>query len=412
LIIGSAHLDVIGEFEDFATIDKEGKVVYSIGGTAYNISVNLAQKRLRCFLFTYLKKTSIITKIIWGKLAVRGVKRKYVHRVVTVGGAGRDRPILSESGFVAHRDSESKDISSAVTRTAITDVTLSEGYQARDRDRLRKAIRRASCVVADCNLSSDLLEKIIERAREDPRKIVIVPVVSESKIHHLINLPFANRHPVYLVAGNVEEVFTALAEYKTAKKNLPSDTPVQAKRELANEIIVQIGGPAIAKRLCDSCHCEFVSVSWGDQKCQLMTSQGQIQEIPGLQLPVSQIVTRTGAGDAWTSALVHEIFQKNDLDLNSQTLQSYCHDYLGTVLREQGATVGSTLALDEEEQNPPQTVAGKLVAAVRRWVIVLGIEHAWGALLLLLAGGILSRALSLFPVSKWLGLLPSWLATW
>src|SRR5947199_4458984 len=114
LVVGSAHLDVIGEYEDIENIDRKGRVTYPIGGTAYNISVNLAGHGLRCYLFTYLKKDSIISRIIANKLFIRNGKRKYVHSVVAVGSSGPGGMLLSESGFVAHRDSESKDISAAV----------------------------------------------------------------------------------------------------------------------------------------------------------------------------------------------------------------------------------------------------------------------------------------------------------
>jgi len=105
LVIGSAHLDVIGEYQDIRYVDRKGKVTYSIGGTAYNIAVDLAQHRVRCFLFTYLKKNSILSRIIWNKLALRGVKRRYVRSVTTICGDAADPLPLAESGFVAHRDS-------------------------------------------------------------------------------------------------------------------------------------------------------------------------------------------------------------------------------------------------------------------------------------------------------------------
>lgn len=392
LVIGSAHLDVIGEYQDIRYVDRKGKVTYSIGGTAYNIAVDLAQHRIRCFLFTYLKKNSILSRIIWNKLALRGVKRRYVRSVTTICGDAADPLPLAESGFVAHRDSNSKDISAAVTRTGITDVTLSQPHGQKDLKRLRRAIRQARCVVADCNLSTALLEKIIEYARQR-HKMIVVPVVSDSKASHLISLEKADRLKVDLVTGNVEEVLIALDEYRTAKEQLAFDQPVRDKRALADQVIRAITRDKVARQLCAAFNTRMVSASWGDEKCLLLTEAGDAREIPGPAVPANEVVTRTGAGDAWTAAWAHTIFDLRDLPPLADPPVPRCHDYLRIILSQEGATPGATLQLDADEQVPRRHFFGRIIGFFRHNVVYVVIEHAWGALLLAGVGAAVVLAL-------------------
>ena len=43
LICGAAHLDIVGEYSRSAAsvTDKPGEIIYSVGGTAYNVAANV-----------------------------------------------------------------------------------------------------------------------------------------------------------------------------------------------------------------------------------------------------------------------------------------------------------------------------------------------------------------------------------
>jgi hypothetical protein len=210
------------------------------------------------------------------------------------------------------------------------------------------------------------------------------------------------------VCGNIEEIFAVIDAYKIEKAKISLE-PVQHKRDLADTMISQIGDAKVAEQLCATFNCKLVAASWGDQKCRLMSPTGRVDTINGPNISAFEICTRTGAGDAWTSAIVHEIFEQRSLPSASPLFAGRCHDYLRVVLRQEGATPGATLELDKDEENPPQNFFAKLFSFVRHWVIILPFEHAWGALLLFVAGVAVTSVANLLPLSEWLSRAKSWM---
>src|SRR6186713_1662474 len=81
LVCGSIHLDVFGDFSGTQKrrIDKEGEVHCSIGGSAFNVAVNIANEGgVNVALFTHVRANSPVTDIIFSRLREEGVSRRYV----------------------------------------------------------------------------------------------------------------------------------------------------------------------------------------------------------------------------------------------------------------------------------------------------------------------------------------------
>jgi sugar/nucleoside kinase (ribokinase family) len=93
-------MDVIGDFTsaDQHDVDKVGEISHSIGGTAFNIAVGIANAGgVTVAMYTHLRAKSMVTDLILSRLHEEGVSTKYVVR---------DPTINKDSGFVAHRQED------------------------------------------------------------------------------------------------------------------------------------------------------------------------------------------------------------------------------------------------------------------------------------------------------------------
>ena len=169
LVIGSAHLDMLAEYgtETENNIDKIGNLIIALGGSAYNIAVNLADNNIPVEFVTVLKKDSFSYKLIQESLTQKQISDKYI----ILGDNG-----LPESGFVAHR--QNGKLKSAVSSTTIEKARISDTL-------LKDAISSARCIVIDCNLSAGQISQIIQISCKFGKEIFVCSV-SESKIERAI----------------------------------------------------------------------------------------------------------------------------------------------------------------------------------------------------------------------------------
>lgn len=81
LVIGSAHIDVLAEFDDSdqkTEIDKIGNSVsFGFGGTALNIAAHLQELKHKPFVMTSLNKSStgLYLTVIYRKVSFRKLPR-------------------------------------------------------------------------------------------------------------------------------------------------------------------------------------------------------------------------------------------------------------------------------------------------------------------------------------------------
>lgn len=124
LVVGATHPDIFADYETDQEdrIDKIGEITYSIGGTAYNIAVNIARNYVDVALFTIIKKDSLFAGPILDRLEANRVNTSFVET----------SEYIPESGFIGIR--EEGRLVSAVTASGITDVSLNEIFsRARSR---------------------------------------------------------------------------------------------------------------------------------------------------------------------------------------------------------------------------------------------------------------------------------------
>lgn len=161
-VAGSAHLDVLAKVTgDGTAIDKIGKVAIEIGGTACNISINMASLGLKPLLFTAMEEASPYTGIIASHLRSQGVDVRVVNN--------QD---MAAAVFSAHIGPDGEMLS-AVSAMPVEFASFPVAT-------IRDSMRGCDCVVLECNLSGFTLDVFAEVAHE-LNLPVFVSCVSEEK---------------------------------------------------------------------------------------------------------------------------------------------------------------------------------------------------------------------------------------
>ncbi len=186
LVIGSAHLDILAEFNDFGqedAIDKIGSAVnLGFGGTALNISAWLDELGYRPFLFTAIDHSSFTGQAVLNALRAGRLSTKYV----------LDDSQLSDSAFVAGLTGG--DLNFAVSYMGV-------GESGRMEDALSEVVPRFRWVVFDCNLSKWMIGVIAELCR-DTRATLIGTATSDTKADRLLS---AQPYGIGAVSLNLRE---------------------------------------------------------------------------------------------------------------------------------------------------------------------------------------------------------------
>ncbi|MCY4155400.1 MAG: PfkB family carbohydrate kinase [Gammaproteobacteria bacterium] len=164
LVIGSAHLDVLAEFDDSnqkTEIDKIGNSVsFGFGGTALNVAAHLQEMKHKPFVMTSLNKSSMAGKAIINAFRSGRLSGKYLI----------NEPELPDSTFVGAI--KNKSLCFAVSY-------MSVGESLRIVSELEHALKKFNWVVFDCNLAAGIIQKIAEVCRN--RKINLVGTATSDK---------------------------------------------------------------------------------------------------------------------------------------------------------------------------------------------------------------------------------------
>jgi sugar/nucleoside kinase (ribokinase family) len=169
LIIGSVHLDIVGDVaKSTDKIDKIGSLHISVGGAAFNVAANLAYHDRDVELLSGIRTESFGDLHIQRELKRRKIKRSYLFR----------SPHLAESGFVAHICAGS--LLSAVSSMAVEKMPLDSG-------KLEKAVAKSSAVAIDANLLQWQIRQIATLCHSE-KKPLYGCCVSESKACRMHNL--------------------------------------------------------------------------------------------------------------------------------------------------------------------------------------------------------------------------------
>jgi sugar/nucleoside kinase (ribokinase family) len=294
LVVGAAHIDVLADYKsaEQAQMDKVGSVRYSIGGTSYNIAINLAQSGIPVSLLTVLKKNSFSATWIRERLEGAGVQSQFI----------QVSDHLPESGFVAFRSDGV--LKSAVTSTAVAEYT----FQARLID---EAMGRARFVVMDCNLAVDQMSLLLDCARRHNRPVAIA-AVSDSKVTRILQLE--DHQLIDIVVLNDLEA-RAVASPETGDS---------------------------AQNLCGRLGAKYVVVTHGAGGYQVISESGQsAKQYAAPQ--IERIVSQSGAGDALFAGILAYWYRHQTLDFDGA--KSTIANSVRRVLQQPGATLGS-LATD------------------------------------------------------------------
>lgn len=294
LVIGAAHVDVLADYEtsDQDKLDKVGTIRFSVGGTAYNIAVNLGQVGIPVEFITVLRNNSFPTAWISQRLESASVSMRYVEYVTGV----------PDSGFVAIRCG--RELENAVTASAIGSRPIS----SKTAD---TAIERSRMVVLDCNLPTHELSQLLEKAHFH-RKPTVVAVVSDSKVGRLLEREHPE-YPIDLVSLNNRE----LAAIRPGLAVPQSDVDATA--------------------ICDLLSANTVILTLGEKGHLVLTRN---RPPMAFRAPnVKKVVSSTGAGDALVSGVLTYWYRKQQLDFTD--MASTVETAVSKVLDQEGATVGA-----------------------------------------------------------------------
>jgi|SoiMethySBSTD1v2_1073268.scaffolds.fasta_scaffold09774_12 sugar/nucleoside kinase (ribokinase family) len=162
LVVGSAHIETTGELADNTLLaqgsDHEGRIVYSVGGSGYNVAVNLAAagKNGRVALDTLLPKESRLAELVLSKLMSNGVSTDYVRRLSIEKQGSREFLQAAMGGRVELRAKQTRLYS--VSRTLVN----TPEYWTRNRDRI--AVNRAKALVVDTYLFEAAAQEVVRLA--------------------------------------------------------------------------------------------------------------------------------------------------------------------------------------------------------------------------------------------------------
>lgn len=188
LVIGSAHMDIIGMAPESPGIDLPGKIHYGFGGTGLNIAIGLRNQRIQTRLLTAMGRG--------------GVNRMIVK---TVEDAGIDIwPYwceIGDSGFMAI--TKNGDMQLAVNSTPMDRVLIPDSI-------LVRAMSGIDALVIDANLGPEMIALSIEAANESG-----IPVfgsgVASAKILRMMT-GYARPHVLFSNKMEMDYALDALGE--------------------------------------------------------------------------------------------------------------------------------------------------------------------------------------------------------
>ena len=178
LVIGSVHLDVIGNFEDVGqetAVDKIGAAFrLEVGGTAFNIARNLKNLGHQPYLFSALNRRTNSAPIIDRALDREGLRPDYV----------LDDPTLGESAFVAlFRSGE---------------LFLASSYTNVDQSRfiiepLPLILPAFDWVITDCNLSRIQIQTVAAACQRQGANLIGAATSETKAPRFLASADYGNR---------------------------------------------------------------------------------------------------------------------------------------------------------------------------------------------------------------------------
>lgn len=275
LVIGSAHLDILAEFDDSeqkTEIDKIGNSVsFGFGGTALNIAAHLQDLKHKPFVLTSLNKSSMAGQAILNAFRASRLHRKYLI----------DEPELPDSTFVGAIKDKS-------LYFAVSYMSVGESRQIVSK--LERALLKFNWVVFDCNLSQSVIVKIAGICC-DHKINLIGAATSELKADRLLaTQPYGTT----ALCMNMSEAHVLLDALNINDENL-----VDLRNKLKTKILM---------------------VTQGEQGWYLIQDEATHYDPPAGIVPV----TTLGAGDAACAGLINALIRSQPIpdEVNGAALRA------------------------------------------------------------------------------------------
>lgn len=284
---GSIHLDILSNVTAFPeTVDKLGKMEIEVGGTAYNIAVDLHDLGVQDITFCTALKDSPLSKMLVDKLKTANIKPLVVYD-----------ESLPQSGFNAHMiDGE---MHSAVSSMAV------EYYDFQEAKFVHADLAESSMVILDCNMSVSSLQFLIALATRMKLPTCIC-AVSQGKSLKIVDVP------------PTDYVFMNALEHKYLLQHRPEWSPNQ------KTVLIRTEGEHGASAF----RC-------GEQICRVDAA-----ELIGSE------ANFLGAGDAYCAGVLFSVLRGFPLEvamLNASLVSK-------RVIQSQNCNVGASSLLDEHLQ--------------------------------------------------------------
>lgn len=293
LAVGAAHIDVFADYSsgEHDKLDKVGSVRYAVGGTAYNVAVNLGQAGIPVALLTMARRNSFTSTWILERLESNGVDTRFVDL----------RDGTGDSGFIAIRRDQALE-------TAVTASVM--GTQPLKVSMLKAAVEHARLVAFDCNLPADEISLLLECATHR-QKPLAAAAVSDSKVRRLLTTGTSGPR-IELVVLNEKELEAA------GVASIPSTA-------------------AEARAICKQFGAKDVILTRGPAGHLVVRGSGDILSFPAPD--VERIVARSGAGDALFAAMLAYWYKTRRLDYAD--MANRVNVAVAKVLQQPGATSGA-----------------------------------------------------------------------
>ena len=205
--------------------DGQGHVTFAVGGTGYNVAINLAQMGIRTRIVTALPPTGM-SRVIEQSVGRVG-KKLPIETMVEYHDA------LQQGGFCAFL--KGGDIWKSVTGSSVDTHVFGEEF-------IRRALNRTPLCVIDANVSPDSVARIADIAHE-MRCPIVFHTVSDAKASRLL----AARH-VGWVFTNRRELAIIMRDVDGTSYDM---TDIAATMDAAKRLSAKVSGGIIVGMDCD-----------------------------------------------------------------------------------------------------------------------------------------------------------------
>lgn len=424
LVVGSAHIDTTGEVKDTHSFakgtDHDGTITYSVGGSGYNVAVNLAAagSNRHVALDTLLPKESRLADLVMSKLALNSVSLDYVRRpsvkdasiqgIETIQGLAKE--VIGGRVEVRARDERIFSVSRTLVDTP--------HFLARNRDKI--AVERAKALVLDTYLLESAARDVVGRALKKGTPIfVLVSTDSTARrfARGIVAGAFFAEGAVLCIAGAARVIEAMMLEVDPNE-----DRHVERIRVVRGQ--AKAIDPDAARAICGLLKSRYVACIY-DLKATVLAETGEHLRIDMSGFPVTN---QKGDGDALMAAIVDVFLSEGGrsvsparaqtvLNLSERRVAEALKFEIGRHVRRAVSSHGSTLGSVISFEEPFDTWARLIDRQLKYWgmqglnaVVWLGVAYLVNRLAIWAGMEDFLRV----PVKKLtalLGILAQWLKT-